>query len=110
MPAAPEVRRVERLVRRIEILRNPNAEKEPQAYGHVAVSGEVEIELEGVAKTGQPDPKRRECAKVRQCWIDESGQSVGHHDLLGQTDDEERNAATEPASPVGRSDVVEVLL
>ena len=49
-----EIRDIDRLVRGIEVLREFEPEKPPQADGHVAVAGEVKIQLVGVAQHCNP--------------------------------------------------------
>lgn len=53
VPAAPEVRRVLRFERRVEVLLELITEQQRQADGHVGVAREVAIELEGEAEPAE---------------------------------------------------------
>ena len=54
MPPPPELFHRAADIRIVEVLQEAETEHSPQTNGHVAVSGEVEVDLQGVAERTQP--------------------------------------------------------
>ena len=76
MPSSPEIRGIQSLVRRIEILWEPDAEKQGEADRHVAISREIEIELIGIAKCAKPSTGGRKMTPIREHGIYHSGDGI----------------------------------
>ena len=100
MPAFPELARVARLVRRVEILRQIEAHQHSDARGDISVAGEVRIDLQGVAE------QRRKILKtsVKQRILEDAvaeihSEVVAEYQLLGETvQNPEHRDAELPAS------------
>ena len=92
MPAPPEVGDRLRVVRGIEVLREHEAEHQPEPDGHVRVPAEVEIDLESVSRSAEPgvEGPERPCVE-RQ--IGDPAARIGEEHLLGKSQADERNAA-----------------
>ena len=95
VPAAPEVGRVDRLVRRVEVLREPQADHDGDADGHVAVAREVEVELQRVAEGRGPAGEQPEVGVVREEVVHVGRHHVGDQHLLGEAHDEEEEAGAD---------------
>ena len=89
VPAAPELRDIARFIRRIEVQRQAHAEQARQADGHVGISGEVEIQLEGVRQNPAPGDQQRGGGRVieqrRRIWAD----IVGNQHFFCQADEKD---------------------
>ena len=92
MPAPPEVRDVLGLERRVEVLREPEAEQPGEADGHVRVAGEVEVELERIADRRRPAGQQAELRMVRVQPGDVGMELVGDQQLLHEAAGEEVDA------------------
>jgi len=108
VPSTPEIGDVERFVRRVEILREADAEKIAKANGHVAVAGEIEIDLVGVAENAEPRAKCGEMRGILPGRIDYGGDGVGEKNFFHHADGEEGPADIEPAGAIGVIKVVEI--
>ena len=91
-------RRGDRLVGRVEVERQAQAEHQRHADRHVGIAGEVEVELEGEGQAADPGlgggqrgaaPPAEKAGSAR--WASVSAM----HDLLGQADDEQHQAAAQ---------------
>lgn len=63
MPAAPEIHYRKRFIRRVKVHRDLNIEHIPQSGGHITVSAEIKVDLEGIGEHHQDsfhgrDPRR----------------------------------------------------
>src|ERR1019366_3466756 len=54
VPSAPELPRAGRLIRLVKILRDVDAKEMAQAHGHVGITAEIKVDLEGITERGQP--------------------------------------------------------
>ena len=54
MPAAPEIPHGGGSIGEIEVFRETEAQDLTHADGHVGITGEIKIDLEGVAQDGEP--------------------------------------------------------
>ena len=98
VPAPPEVRDVHRLVRRVEVLREAEAEQQREADRHVRVAGEVEVELERVAERRRPAGRRAPSVVVaREQRVDVRRELVRDQQLLRRGRRRRRTARTPPA-------------
>ena len=84
MPALPELADVQRLVGRVEVERDFDVEHQAHAGGHVAVAGEVEIELEGIADGDEPGLGGVEAQRVGEALRHGDAERIGDDDLLEQ--------------------------
>ena len=84
MPAAPEVGDVLGLERRVEVLREAEAEQPGEPDSHVRVAGEVEIELQRVADRGRPAGQETQLGVVCVQPTHIRMQLVGDQQLLDQ--------------------------
>ena len=92
MPAPPEIRDGIRGVGVQEILWRPEAEDAPQADGHIAVTGEIEVDLHQVGQSPQPaqgEAQRRAGAENR---VRDLGGGSGQDQLFSKADDETAKA------------------
>ena len=87
MPPPPEIRDAVRAVGIAEVLRKLDAEQQPEADGHVAVAGKIEIELQTVADRARPRAQRVE-AFLRVDRVNKLGSSRGQQHLFCQPADE----------------------
>ncbi len=108
MPTAPEISDVDCFIRRVEILREADAEKIAEADGHVAVAREVKIDLIGVAENAEPRAERGEMRDIFPGGVDDGGYRVGEKDFLHHADGEERPADVEPTGLIGLIEVVQI--
>ena len=92
VPAPPEIDDASRLVGRIEIQRQEDAEHQRHADRHVGIAGEIEIELERVGQRADPG-----LIEGRRSWAegerDQRLDAVGQAGLLEQADGEDDQAA-----------------
>ena len=86
VPATPEVLNVGGLVGRVEVLRQVNVEEERAADGHVAVSGKVEVQLQGVGDAAQQGLGEGQGFGHVEAVVDDGREVVGNERLLGETD------------------------
>ena len=99
VPALPELADVQALVRRIEVERQLDVEHQRHARGHVAVAGEVEVQLEGVAQRHKPRLRGVERLRGAKARLHGHAERVRDDDLLEQAQRERVEA---------RGEVVEV--
>ena len=95
VPARPVVDDVARLERAVEVRRQADAEQQRQADGHVAVAGEVEVDLQRVGQRAGPGIVERRDAAVGSQAEDRRGfqrEGVGDHHLLEQPEQKHRGA------------------
>ena len=104
MPAAPEFLRAARLVRRIEVLGQVEAEEHRHARGNVRVSGEVGVYLQGITEQG----RQVLVAAVQQGVLKHAVGKV-HRQIIGQDElfqkavhDPEDGYAEPPAAQIVR--------
>ena len=92
MPALPEFPNIKALIRRIEIHGNADIKHEANTGGHITVSREVEIQLEGIANSNKP----RLCGIERVCGaksgIYRNGKCIGNNDFFEQSPGESEQA------------------
>ena len=79
----------------IEVLRGLKAEQRPQADGHVAVAGEVKVNLQGVGNRPQPGHPPVQAVPQGESGVDHRGGHFGNQGLLGK-------AHGEAPEPLGR--------
>ena len=92
VPAPPEIDDRDRLVGRVEIQRQENAEHQRDADRHVGIAGEIEIELERVSQ--HADPGLIEGRRIGTEGLrDQRLNAVGQAGLLEQADREDDQAA-----------------
>jgi hypothetical protein len=108
VPAAPKIRDAEGFVGRVEILRETDTEKIAEADCHVAVPGEVKIDLIGVAEDAEPGAEGGEMRGVFPGGIDDGGDGVGEEDFFHHADGEEGPADVEPAGAIGVIEIIEI--
>ncbi len=90
VPAPPEVLEVERGVRPPEVDREPEAEQQGDADGHVGVPAEVRVDLDGVPPDGEEDLEGGVLVGVGEDRVDHIGRQVRReHHLLGQAGDDQ---------------------
>ena len=102
MPASPELLRILRLVRRIEVLGQVEANQHCDTDGDVRVTGEVCIDLHGVAEQRKQVLKAREKQRVVKHTVNEiDGEIVAEDNLLRQAVEHPEHRYSElPASEV----------
>ena len=86
VPAAPEVRDAGGHVGVVEVLRKAEAQHASKAQGHVAVGGEVQVDLEGEGQGVEPGIEHRGSA----CGVElghEIPQEIGQKHLLPQAEE-----------------------
>ena len=104
MPAAPELLRVHRLVGRIEVLGQVEAEEHGDARCDVRVAGEVGIHLQGIAEQGAQVLEAAVQKRILKDAVGEvHGQVVGQDELLEKAvhDPEDGNAKPAAAQVIG---------
>src|SRR6202034_2252420 len=87
VPTAPEIDDARRLVGRIEIQWQEDAEHQRDSDRHIGIAGEVEIKLKGVGQRADPgliEGWRCLIEGERNQWLD----AVGENGLLEQADPE----------------------
>ncbi len=105
VPAAPEVLQRRGCVRRVEVLRELEAEQERDADGDVGVAGEVGVDLHRVGVDGDQDLERRVLVGVGEDLVDDvRGQVARDHHLLEEPggDQVEGSARVHPVRRAGR--------
>ena len=105
MPAPPEVPQRRRGVRRVEVLREREAEQQRDADRDVRVAGEVGVDLDGVRVDADQDLQRRVVSRRREDLVhDRRRQVVRDHHLLEQPGgDQVEGAARIDPSRVARA-------
>ena len=87
VPAAPEVLQRAGGVRRVEVLRELDAEEQGEADGDVGVAGEVGVDLDGVGVDADQVVDRAVLGRVVEDRLhDPGGQLLGDDHLLGQAE------------------------
>ena len=81
MPALPKLYHRAGNIGVVEVLQEVEAEHLPQADGHVAVAGEIEIDLERVGRDAQPRAGEGQLL-TRKGPVPELANGVGQQDLL----------------------------
>ena len=84
MPALPEFPNIKALIRRIKIHGNADIKHEANAGGHITVSREVEIQLEGIANGNEPRLCGIERVRGAKSGIYRNGKCIGNDDLFEQ--------------------------
>ena len=86
MPAAPELCRILRLERGIEIGFESVAKQQCYSYGHVAVAAEITVELQGKTKAAHKILKARVERRIIEYPVHEiAAYIIGNNHLLNQT-------------------------
>ena len=96
VPPPPELRDRQGDIRVVEVFEEVEAEHPAEADGHVAVAGEVEIDLQRVGDGGQPVHERAVIGGVAA--VDDGGHLrdlIGQQQLFGQTHDKAPEALRE---------------
>jgi len=96
MPAAPEIGHGNGEVGAVEIFGQVYPEQQRGTAGHVRVSGEIEIDLEGVSVSAYQHRGTGEGLEVPEDQVRLLPQPVGHHDLLEKPETEKQQR---PAGP-----------
>ena len=94
MPAPPEVRDGNRQIGAVEVLQKVEAEHTTHADGHVAVPGEVEVNLQGVGQGPQPGHGGGGRVGVEGA-VGHQGHGVGQDALLPKAHDQAGHAVAE---------------
>ena len=108
MPSSPEVLEADRGVGGVEVLGEAEPEEQRQADGHVGVTGEVAIDLDGVAVDPQQGVEGLMLGGDAEDGVhDGVGQVAGHHDLLEQAAgyEPERQAGVDLAGVAGLAEL-----
>ena len=92
MPPTPEVGRIQRLVRRVEVLRKAKSQQHRQTNGHVGVSGKIEIELHRIAERRGPARDHRELVGMIKQACDRGCNAVGNDEFFDEAACEEIDA------------------
>ena len=93
MPSAPEVRNGRGDVRVVEVLVEPEPEHAAEADGHVRVPGEVEVDLQRVARDAGPRSQRAEGPDVHRLDARIDGtEGIRQQQFFREADDESRHA------------------
>ena len=93
MPSAPEVRNGRGDVRVVEVLVEPEPEHAAEADGHVRVPGEVEVDLQRVARDAGPGRQSAEGPDVGRLDARVHGaEGVREQEFFREADDESRHA------------------
>ena len=89
MPTPPELLNSSRCVRIIEVLKEMETEHAPHTDRHVAVTGEVKVNLQSVANRAHPAGKHADlaCGQRKDC-IRHLSHCIGEQQLFGQAADE----------------------
>ena len=99
MPALPELGGAAGLVRRVEVLREVEAHKEGDAYRYIRVSGEVGVDLEGIAEQGHKVLESAEHQGVLEDTVAEIDRDVvGKYELLREAVDYPEDGDAEPVA------------
>src|SRR5262249_55185487 len=93
VPAPPELPRVERAVRMVEVLGKPEPEHPGETERNVGVAREVEVDLKRIRVHGEPNLDGRGEADVAVHPADEHAEGIGQDDLLHQPPQDEECAA-----------------
>ena len=99
MPALPELRDGEGAVGGVEVHRQPQAQEPGAARRHVAVAGEIEVELQGIAQNHRPGGGGAEVFDISPAVGDHYPQGVRQQHLLAE-------AAPQGVEPGGAVPVV----
>ena len=92
VPAAPEVGRVLRFERRVEVLLELITEQQCKADGHIGVAGEVAIQLEGEAEPAEQVLHAGVEHGIVEHAVDEvAADVVGNNDLLDEAGHDEHH-------------------
>ena len=89
MPAPPEINNGTRLIRRIEIQRELQINQEAKPDGHFAITGEVEIKLQGIAERTEPGFGHRQRIDAGIDIIDPRSDLVRNQDFLCESERED---------------------
>ena len=85
MPALPELHDGLGDIGVVEVLHKLKADHPPQAHGHVAVAGEVEVNLEGIGRQAQPGPHHGQFLPGHgEEGVPHAADGVGQEHLLGK--------------------------
>ena len=87
VPAAPERGDVPGLVRTVEIQRKSDTQHPSKPDRHIGVSGEVEIDLQRIAKRRVPGLEERKPGAVfggAEADVGKTAEHVGQHQLLAK--------------------------
>ena len=100
MPPPPEFGDAGGNVGIVEVLREVKPEDAAQADGHVAVAGEVEIEMKNVSRRVEPG---EEDGGLRAVFVggDQFIEDIGQQHLFGKADDEAAGAVSGVGQGVG---------
>ena len=92
MPAPPEILNVQRQIRRVEILRDPDVHDPRRADGHVRISREVKIELNRIAQACCPCRQARQACGIGKTLIGPNSKGICDRNLLEQPESQEKEA------------------
>ena len=97
VPTAPEIDDRRRLVRRVEVVGQPNSEHAGKTDRHVGIAGEIEIKAKRVG--ADADPGLRQRGSVGKSSVEDlvgdGRQGIGEQQFLGQAEDKEREPGGE---------------
>ena len=112
MPAPPELGHALGDIGVIEVDAELEAQHPAQAAGHVGVTGEVEVNLQGVGAGPRPGPQHPGGHGVGGHGVPEHAELVGQQDLLRHADHEQAHAGVEQGGRLVAGDelVVHVLV
>ena len=82
MPALPELRHRQAAVGGVEVHRQPQSQQPRTAGSNIAVTGKIEVQLEGIAQNDTPRRRRRQSGQIAPAVIDQHAQIVRQQHLL----------------------------
>jgi hypothetical protein len=94
VPTPPELGDGSRLVGRVEVLDQHEAEHQRQAHGHVRIAGKIEVDLKGVTNQPEPSVVKVFGAPCKRRVRDVSHR-VGEQDFFGHAERQKRDATRE---------------
>ena len=91
MPPPPEIGDRIRDIRIIEVDKEFKAEQPPQANGHIGITGEIKIQLQGVGRNAHPSGQR---AILHLQMLPQSAHLIGQQHLFGKTHHKQPDAGS----------------
>ncbi len=99
MPSFPEIHNVDCLIGRIEVNRNLNAKHLADAPGHIAVTAEIKVQLQGIKNNHQYriySPQKRYVIVTIVC---PGAKSIRQQHLLGKSQNKKPEPLCHPFPP-----------
>src|SRR5687767_556152 len=92
VPAIPEIRNARCHEWTVEVLRKPESQHQPETDRHIAVAGEVEVELESEAEERCPTVQKTELPHLPVQRGDLGSQNISYQQLFRQANDKKPDA------------------